>query len=427
MNYPKVLILCSEDIFETNSSGSFTIRSLFGSIPTDNIFQVLCFDNQTNAGRIDSHHYVLNGNNIVLGRFLKRRNKQRNAIIPTKDVVKSNKNNISLKSIVKSKVIDLYKSLPYYVSKDLLDYIKESNVDIIYTATSMPRVLRLMNSLSVRFHIPAIPHFFDDWPNISFDNSAILRVLFQANLNKVIHNAPFCLCISQLMCDEYTKRYQYYHFMPFMHSVKREECDEEAVDGTLNLLYAGSLYLGRYETLLTLCDIVQKHKVNSINIEIYTKNDAWEELKSFFSPFTFVKYGGFIGQEELMNRIRKSDGLLFFESFFEDILSYTRLSLSTKVPEYLSSGKRIFAAGHAEQGSIKYLSDNNAAYVALDKESLEPVFLDFINRKNEEQILKNACELYNNNHDINKQQSKFLRIIQDSLSNEETINNNTRI
>lgn len=428
MNYPKILILCSEDIFKTNSSGSFTIRSLVGSIPSDNIYQILCFDDLTEAGRIDEHHYVLNSKDIVLGRFLRRRRNQLSqAIIPTREVAKRNSDNVNIKSIIKSKGIDLYKSLPYHISKDLLVFINDSHINLIYTATSMPRVIMLLDSLSKRLHIPAIPHFFDDWPNVTFNNSSILRCLFRRKLNKVIHKAPYSLCISQLMCDEYTTRYHYNHFLPFMHSVKREERANEVVNDSQHLLYAGSLYLGRYETLLALCDTIQKYKIDNIIIEVYTKSEAWGELNSVFKPFPFVKYSGFIGQEELMNRIRESDGLLFFESFYKDILSYTRLSLSTKVPEYLSSGKRIFAAGNAAQGSIKYLSDNGAAYVASNEQSLESVFLNFINGKDEEIILKNAHELFNKNHDINKQQSRFLRIIQESMSNEEVGNNNTRI
>ena len=185
---------------------------------------------------------------------------------------------------------------------------------------------------------------------------------------------------------------------------------------SVSLLYAGSIYLGRYETLKRLCEVVRKNAINDICINIYTQEDAWNQLKSEFEKYEFVNYGGFIGQEELMTQIRESDGLLFFESFDEEILKYTKLSLSTKVPEYLSSGIPIFAVGNATQGSIKYLSDNKAAYVATDDSQIESVFLDFIAHKDVDTVLKNAKKLFHDNHEMKNQQEQFKQILQKSLS-----------
>ena len=102
---------------------------------------------------------------------------------------------------------------------------------------------------------------------------------------------------------------------------------------------------------------------------------------------------------------------MLLESFDENLLNYTRLSLSTKIPEYLSSGKPIFAAGHSEQGSIKYLNEYNAAYVTTDKNNIESAFIDFIEENEIEKKLYTAKKLFLQNHEIKKQQELFLSLL----------------
>jgi hypothetical protein len=48
----------------------------------------------------------------------------------------------------------------------------------------------------------------------------------------------------------------------------------------------------------------------------------------------------------------------------------TRLSLSTKIPEYLASGRCIFVAGPPEVGSIRYIQDHEAGMVVTDMDAL---------------------------------------------------------
>ena len=203
-----------------------------------------------------------------------------------------------------------------------------------------------------------------------------------------------------------------------MHSVESIEHGLMTKREHKQYIYAGSLYLGRHETLKCLCDIISRHAISNIEIIIYTKSDAWEELSNQFIAYKFLKYGGYLNQNELMLKVKDSDGLLFLESYDLNLLEYTRLSMSTKIPEYLSSGKPIFAGGHLCQGSIKYLYENEAAYVATNVDELESSFLKFLNNIDSQRIIENAYHLFKKRHERNNQQEVFYNLIMKAINNE---------
>jgi glycosyltransferase involved in cell wall biosynthesis len=49
--------------------------------------------------------------------------------------------------------------------------------------------------------------------------------------------------------------------------------------------------------------------------------------------------------------------LLHVEAFDDTVRAYTRLSLSTKIPQYMSSGRPILAYGPGELASCRYIAD----------------------------------------------------------------------
>ena len=64
-----------------------------------------------------------------------------------------------------------------------------------------------------------------------------------------------------------------------------------------------------------------------------------------------------------MKKNNEADILLHVESFNEKMKKYTRLSISTKIPEYLASKRLIIAIGPVDIASIEYLKDNKAALI----------------------------------------------------------------
>ncbi len=197
-----------------------------------------------------------------------------------------------------------------------------------------------------------------------------------------------------------------------MHSVYPLNNKDNRNDaGKKTLIYAGSLYLGRYKTLLELSKFFAKLGESSIEMIIYTNKQAWDEFQDCFADYPFVQYRGFISQQELIKEIGNAYGLLFVESFDEEMLVYTRLSMSTKIPEYLSSGRPILAVGNKIQGSIAYLKEHSAAYVISSFDDMSLVVPLFLERQGWDVVSKNARTLFEKNHSRDSQKERFRQII----------------
>jgi hypothetical protein len=66
----------------------------------------------------------------------------------------------------------------------------------------------------------------------------------------------------------------------------------------------------------------------------------------------------------------ESNVLVHAESFDESTRLYTRLSLSTKIPQYLMAGRCVLAYGPAELASIRYVVETGAG-LAVSTENVD--------------------------------------------------------
>ena len=410
MKYPKVLIVSSEDIFKCDTSSTFTVRSFFEGWPTERFKQIVCGEGQS-----DETTLVLTNKDRLFCGLVSRKKKQSVSI--QRNETQFYKQRRSLKQFIRQFIINIYVLLPYLYSKRVRVFVDDFNPDIIYSPTMNITIIQFVYKISKRKRIPFILHFFDDGLNMVFKDYSLLRKYALQVIKRAFNQAPIVLCIGDLMCREYEKRYGYQKFLPLMHSVHPILKQIEPNHTNKTLLYAGSLYLGRYKTLVELSKTIAAYNDSSIELVIYTNKQAWDELHDYFREFPFVRYGGFVSQEELTNEIAKAYGLVFVESFDKEMLSYTRFSMSTKIPEYLSSGNPILAIGNEEQSSIAYLKEHNAAYVVTSTGLISNIMKSFLERVGWTNMSENAKSLFENNHSRNSQKERFRQIVVNSLMN----------
>ena len=119
-----------------------------------------------------------------------------------------------------------------------------------------------------------------------------------------------------------------------------------------------------------------------------------------------MHYRGFISQTEMLHDLKKQTILIHLESFDEKVSAYTRLSISTKIPEYLSMKKPILAIGPCNIASIEYLNTNQSAFVVdrQDEELLKNEINKIMNLERREEVATNAYNLFKKNHTKESQQ-----------------------
>lgn len=412
--YPRILLVTYLDMFKDNESETYTVRSFIDNWPKENVYQLICEDfNSSEGGRMSSNNYRLVHRDIRIASWLiPGRRKVKTSLRPqlTKQTEKKTQ---SLKTSIRKFIVDLYSFLPYRLNKQFISFLNDIKPDVLYCCNASLRMFVLCDKISHLLNIPFIPHIMDDWPNSEYTGTMLsrpLKVFFKKKFNAIIQRSPFVFCICELMCREYEKRYSYHNFLPLMNSVE----DYSSLSTTVinnRAIYGGSLYLDRYKSLLAIAKALHELNRTDVEIVVYTKQSQWEELKHYFSDFPFVCYGGFITQTELMKQIVSSKYLLFLESIDEEMLDYTRLSMSTKIPEYLSSKRPIFAIGNIKQGSIDYLNKYSAAYIVSDLKNVKAVMSKMLFSDNQQRVINNAYSLYMKNHIKEKQQDKFLDCI----------------
>lgn len=410
--FPTILIITGADIFKENISSTNTVRSFIGAWPKEKLYQIVCKDTGFGLrGVQDNNVFYLEHQDIILGRYhLKKRNKTQPLL---EGYVRKEKTFVTK---IKELGRYIYLSLPYNISSSLKKFIDKSHADIIYVPNTSPQSFNLAERISKRYNLPILPHFFDDWPNAIYKDAEwawILRLIFERWFKRFMRRCSSIICIGDAMCKEYRKRYGEKTYTPLMRSVEPWPLKGKQQDGIIDFFYAGSLYLGRNETIAILAKSVEKLGLSDkVRINIYTSERDWKLSSKLFSNHRSLKYGGHINQQQLRNIIdTKTDVVLMIESFSEQYLDFTRLSMSTKIVEDLASGHPIFAIGNKEQGSILYLEENGAAITATNEAGIKKGLQRIMNGDDLEGITKAAKSLFYSNHTTKAQEEKFYNAV----------------
>ena len=253
--------------------------------------------------------------------------------------------------------------------------------------------------------------------------------------------------IGFLWDDNFTYKQQPYHIGYLLHrfwlrfSVRRlvkqcdtvfaispkmkEECDKEfGIDSVLltkpihnpkpfkpytpsspiRILYTGNLYIQRDQTIALLVDAIRKvnQGETKVFLDIYTSTQLSEKMYRRIHVDGCCQIHGSIPQSEVIEKQKEADILLFVESFSEKNQS-ARLSFSTKITDYLNSGRCIWAIGNKDLSAIEYLEKENAAFISSNINSIYLTLNQIISKKSLIQTFaKNAffCGCKNHNEEI---------------------------
>ena len=139
----------------------------------------------------------------------------------------------------------------------------------------------------------------------------------------------------------------------------------------IRILYTGKLIIGRDETLALVADAIRSINKDGqkVILDIYTPTSLPAKMKARLDVPGCCTLHDFIPQEEVFDKQREADVLLFVESFSSRHLT-ARLSFSTKITDYLSAGKCIWAIGNEDLAPIDYLTSEDAALVSTHPESI---------------------------------------------------------
>ena len=227
---------------------------------------------------------------------------------------------------------------------------------------------------------------------------AIKRKYIYKKLSIALNDSKSFFTISEKMRQEYKTIFNK-DSMPIFNVSEslRMPIDSDGVSNTI--VYAGSLYYGRYDVIYDVAKCISKlNERNDTNLylEIYSGQEVSDDMKKKLTIQGASAFCGGLNKTDLVQKLNSSEILLFVESFEKDQIEKTRLSLSTKISEYISVEKPILAIGPKEIGSMEFLSD-----VALCIDSVDQV--------------ENALLQLNNSEDTRKMYALKARLKYESM------------
>ena len=144
----------------------------------------------------------------------------------------------------------------------------------------------------------------------------------------------------------------------------------------MNIVYFGNLGVGRVESLCEVADCLNKINPN-LKLDIYGKTQ--EEKIRLMQRYPNINYCGFVGVDKIREIIETADILIHVESFDPIIMPRLKYAFSTKIAQYLCSGRCVLLYAPFDMASTQYLLKTDAAIVANEKQTLQGVLARLVN------------------------------------------------
>lgn len=309
------------------------------------------------------------------------------------------------------------------IDENLIEWIEAFAPDVIYTMLYDLDIMTLVLGIAERFGIPVMPHFMDDWPLTLRQRSVLYRLLdrwWRRRLQSVMSHTPIALTISQAMAAEFTKRYGR-PMVPFMYCIEREELHckprRSPASEVTRFTYVGGLHLNRWRVLREIGLAMQGLANEGVRLEalIYAHPRRLEFYKKHLTVPPVMRVVGYLPHREVTRAQEDTDWLLHVESFEDWDRSFTRLSLSSKLPEYLAAGRPIFAYGPSEAASMRYISELGCGLVVgeQDRERLRSALRKAaMSRQLQETLGEISLDAARTRHDGPSERRRFQRLVE---------------
>lgn len=370
--FPRVLVV-SHYPFETKTATGITLTNMFRGWPKRAISQLYLGNGHPEQAACETFHQIPPTTapiNNAIRRILTRRGRSivqgrsDSAAIPTAYEHLSTQQR--LHSVMRA-VADVS---PIRLDVATRSWLRSIGPDVVYTPLGNVRVSRVAVQVGEYLGCPVVPHFLDDWPSTLYSSGELgghARKFVDRQIGRVLSRAPMGLAISPDMAREFGERYG----IPFMDVMNCVNFKDELIGDQwiatvtnrtqLQLVYAGGSHLGRATALCEIAETLPVARLAGCDVTMTIIGPRSEEFNLSRAASACVQFVGPLPSGQVMERLSAADVLLHVESMETRFRAFTRLSISTKIPQYLAVGRPILAYGPSELASIRYLQASGAA------------------------------------------------------------------
>jgi len=313
--------------------------------------------------------------------------------------------------------------IPFHIRPELEQWVREFDPDIIFTILGNIRVSRLAVQLSERMDCPMLIYFLDDWVLTQYADTR-LNLLphwqLSRNVRRAVLRSPLLLGISETMAVEYRRRYNR-PCEAFVNCVEIDEYTPAPIrsDGSVRFAYVGGLHLDRWRNLIELGNALGQLSASGglqSRLQVYAPELDLRQYGTSLRRSVGIEVRGSLSAEEVPGVLKEADVLVHVESFLPKVVDFCRLSLSTKIPQYLAAGRPLLCYGPSILASNQYVQNHEAGLVVGKQDPA--ALLEATARLRDDNELRqrmgmNARRVAVRYHDAKFQRKRFQKILTD--------------
>lgn len=429
-NYPRVLIVTVNPLSTTSNNGK-TYASFFKDYPKEKIAQ-LYFHREIPTSDVCTNYYQISDEDII-NNILKRDVKLGRTVeggFTQQRLIPENVNN----KLKKYSLVRLARSL-IWLSLDLKkgnvhEWLEKFNPEVIFFCGGNANYLyNKVLDLSKRYNSKIVYYITDDYvlPYFSFNIFEVInRIWTRHAFKRVCKRSDLILTIGNKMSKVYKKKYGI-ESKAIMNLVQANiSIDENSVFKLNNLkfVYVGGLHSNRWKTLSAIGKSLERISQKGFNgvLEIYSQKQPEENILEQINQKKYSRYCGSLDEDGVKKTLQDADIVVHVESFDKTSKKVTYLSISTKISEYMASGKCILAVGPKDVASIEYLIETESGFVItnIEDECIDEKMINIFENVNDRCFYrKQAFLTAKRNHAAETKTSEFQYDIINLISNKQ--------
>lgn len=280
---------------------------------------------------------------------------------------------------------------------ELDHFIDEFDADVLFIPI-YPTIYmgRIQKYIICRTRKPVVSYLADDNYTYRSINKNPLSLLHRHCLRKyvkfIVDHSSNLMVIAPKQKEEYDRIFSV-DSVVMTKGIDFEPFEEYMVGKPIKLVYTGKLIIGRWKSLAAIAEALGDINKDGVRAEldIYTTDSLTEEQNNLLNRNGCAVRGALTLEQ--VKEVQKSADILVFVESLEEKYKYTaRLSFSTKITDYLRSGKCIFAIGDTEIAPIDYFNKYDSAVTASSYEEISLKLKELIN--NPERVKEYAHKGY---------------------------------
>jgi hypothetical protein len=280
----------------------------------------------------------------------------------------------------------------------------------------------IVSYIKEKYNAKLVTYITDDYilPRIKLSPFYWLRrSLIFNKLKKTINDSDLFITISKEMQDTYKNIFGKESIlavnMPESYRSSQNVLEKNGKNNCIRFVYTGGLHYNRYKVLNLFGNALAKYNSNNqyskkAFLEIYCTSEPLKKILNKINVRNGSSYCGSLNKNQLVKVLNSCDMPVHVEAFDKNSIASTRLSISTKIIEYLSLGKCIIAIGPETVSSMKYLS-GIAFCIINPHEILEKLQEILSNEEKQKYFAGLALRAYKKNHSNNKTKDMLIQNI----------------